>query len=255
MRIVGPSLSGSIVLLAACVSSSPSRVWTSVDNVPAAVVNGSSDSITTSVAYGFDSPKIRPVNSSSWDWWYFDVVSEDAQSSAVVVFYTAPETGFVFAEAPTDSILEASLSVILPGSDGHPETISVVNFAEKATIVTVENGASGEWTGSGFSFAGTPDMKEYIVTINDEMSGVKGTITYHSVCCSPRIYAFQNHSKSDSSAGGTGSLPMRVCRSWTTSGDPSNNRVGKFSPRCACQRGPHYQWYKREVLRRGLPRQ
>jgi hypothetical protein len=187
MGFLKPSLAGSIVLLAALVSSSPSRGWTSVDKVLAGVINGSSESITTSLQYGLDGPKIKSINSTSWEWWYFDVVSEDAKSSATVVFYTAPDTGFVFAQAPTDNILEVSLALTVPGSDVDPVSLYITNFAEKATIVTTGNGASGEWTGTGFRFAGSPDMREYIITIDDENNGVKGTIKYQSVCCAPLI--------------------------------------------------------------------
>jgi hypothetical protein len=90
------------------------------------------------MSYGLDSPKITPINSTSWDWRYFDVVSEDAQSSLVVVFYTAPETAFDFSGAPTQSILEASLALNFPGL---PEPLSINGVANNVTVVTVGNGA------------------------------------------------------------------------------------------------------------------
>lgn len=167
-----------IGMLITAASSTPFPIWSWLDTIPPAVANATSHSTLTSGAYGFDAPKVTPVNSTSWDWWYFDVVSEDAQSSAVVVFYTAPETGFVFAQAPTQNILEVSLALKLPGNS---DLIYIANFAEKATVVTVKNGASGEWTGTGFSFEGSPDMTEYTISIDDEKNSVKGRITFHSV--------------------------------------------------------------------------
>lgn len=178
MRPTTRSSISSISLLATIVSSTPFPVWSWWDAIPPAVVNTTSDAILTSTAYGLDAPKIMPINSTSWDWWYFDVVSEDVQSSAVVIFFTAPETGFVFAQAPVQDILEASLSLKLPGVS---DVISITNFAEKATVITVKNGASGDWAGTGFSFEGSPDLREYTVSINDEKLGVEGSITFHSV--------------------------------------------------------------------------
>jgi hypothetical protein len=173
-----------IGMLITVASSTPFPIWSWRETIPPAVVNGSSHSTLTSGAYGLDAPKITPVNSTSWDWWYFDVVSEDAQSSAVVIFYTAPETGFVFAAAPTQNILEASLSLKLPGNE---DLVYITNFAEKANVVTVKNGASGEWTGTGFSFEGSPDMREYTINIDDKNNGVRGTVTFHSVPETKRI--------------------------------------------------------------------
>lgn len=184
MRSTMNSIVTGIGMLITVASSTPFPIWSWQETIPPAVVNGSSHSTLTSGAYGFDGPKITPVNSTSWDWWYFDVVSEDAQSSAVVVFYTAPETGFVFAAAPTQNILEASLSLKLPGNE---DLIYITNFAEKANVVTVKNGASGEWTGTGFSFEGSPDMREYTINIDDKTNGVKGTVAFHSVTKPKRI--------------------------------------------------------------------
>lgn len=142
MRSPFLSFVGCIALLANLVLSSPFQFWTSTDTIQAAVVNSSTDNVLTSASYGLDSPKVTPINSTSWDWWYFDVVSEDAQSSAVLVLYTAPETGFAFSGAPAQSILEVSLALKVPE---FPEPLSLVDFADNVTVVTVENGASGEW--------------------------------------------------------------------------------------------------------------
>jgi hypothetical protein len=178
MKFRGVLSGGSNSLLVTLVSSNPFNSWTSTKTIQAAVVNGSTNSVLTSTSYGLDSPKVSPINSTSWDWWYFDVVSEDSQSSAVVVLYTAPETGFVFAQAPTQSILEASLYLNVPE---YSEPVSLAAFANNVTIVSVGNGASGEWRGTGFGFDGSPDMRTYVLAIDNEMLGVKGTITFQSV--------------------------------------------------------------------------
>jgi hypothetical protein len=149
MRFTLLSFTGSIACLAAAVSSGPTHhIFASTETIPPAVVNGSSNAIFTSTSDGLDGPKITPVNSTSWDWWYFDVVSGDAQSSAVIVFYAAPETGFAPAQAPPQHILQVSFSLNILG---YEEPTTIDSFAESVTVTTIGNGASGEWTGTGFS--------------------------------------------------------------------------------------------------------
>jgi hypothetical protein len=53
--------------------------------------------------------------------------------------------------------------------------VSLAAFADYVTIVSVGNGASGEWRGTGFGFDGSPDMRTYVVAIDNETLGVNGT--------------------------------------------------------------------------------
>lgn len=63
----------------------PNNIITGQDSI-AQYVSGTS---------GLDGPKITPVvNSTSYDWWYFDAVSNDASMGIVVVFYLSTDLGF-----------------------------------------------------------------------------------------------------------------------------------------------------------------
>lgn len=54
-------------------------------------------------------------------------------------------------------------------------------------MVLVENG-----TGTGFSFEGSSDMRQYVVTIDNEKLDVKGTITFQSVRGPNTVYTSQH---------------------------------------------------------------
>jgi len=169
------SLIGTLGLLAQKVSA---YAKPSVSVIPAPVSNSISQVQFKSSAFGLDAPHVRSVNATTWDWWYFDVVSADQKSSIVIVFYTAPATGFVFNKAPASDILLASINVGIPGS---PSFFSGGAFAEKATIVSLGNGARGCWEGTGFEFIGAPDLSTYTIVLDSPDLGVKGTVTLKSV--------------------------------------------------------------------------
>lgn len=146
--------------------------------VPAPISNLTSQVQFQSSSFGLDSPHVKSVNATTWDWWYFDVVSPDQKTSVVIVFYTAPATGFVFNKAPANDILLASLNVAIPGS---PEFFSGGAFAEEAIIVSQGNGASGDWRGTGFEFVGAPDLSSYTILVDSPKLGLKGEVTLKSV--------------------------------------------------------------------------
>jgi hypothetical protein len=79
--------------------------------VPAAVQPGPSEGQFISYASGLDAPKVIPINASAYDWWYFDAVSDDAEESIVIVFYTASDTGFTQGSSTTvDSVSISAIS-------------------------------------------------------------------------------------------------------------------------------------------------
>jgi hypothetical protein len=55
--------------------------------IPSALSNTSSTGIFTSTASNLDAPKVLPINGSTFDWWYFDVVdiNPNSRASAAVV--------------------------------------------------------------------------------------------------------------------------------------------------------------------------
>ncbi|KAJ5517843.1 hypothetical protein N7453_000265 [Penicillium expansum] len=135
----------------------------------------------------FDGPKVIPVNASTFDWWYFDVVSEDASQSLTVNFYSAPHSALGFG-AELDSINYVHVSGVFP--NGTMFNSAVV--AEDSYVRTVGDGSSGSWVGSGFSWSGSEDLLEYRIKAKDTGSGFSGSMSLRSVApahypCGPPI--------------------------------------------------------------------
>ena len=132
-------------------------------------------------ASGLDGPKITPVvNATSYDWWYFDAVADDASMGIVVVFYLSTDLGLPFL-APLSAI---SVDVFATFADGTLVFLplnDVPGNAGSATITTDGDGASGVWEGTGFSFEGTLDLSSYTVTIDNPTLGISGTLDLKSV--------------------------------------------------------------------------
>src|SRR5436190_6567 len=88
----------------------PSHSAIEYSSVP---VNGESLVQFESGPSGLDAPKISFVNASVFDWWYFDVVSEDQKSSMVFTFFTSTVTAFPFLEDP-NNILQVNVWASFP---------------------------------------------------------------------------------------------------------------------------------------------
>jgi hypothetical protein len=149
--------------------------------VPAAVQPGPSEGQFLSSATGLDAPKVKPINASAYDWWYFDAVSDDAEESIVILFYTVSVAGFTFGSNPTTV---DSVSINAQFRNGTSFSASIP--ASNATIVTVEDGSSGDFGGTGCSWTSTPNMTQYLIMVDAPSYGVQGTFQLDSVCACPR---------------------------------------------------------------------
>lgn len=147
-------------------------------------INAKPEKVPSSVEFtypgtGFDGPKVRPVNTTTFDWWYFSAISSDIAngdlSSAVVTLYDASPGGFAALSNKT-----TKLEVSLTGSfkDGTP--FGIVAFPATAVVVTDGDDSEGRWGnyGSWTSFA---DLKKWEISFQDEEQGVKGSMTLDSV--------------------------------------------------------------------------
>ncbi|KAJ6457631.1 hypothetical protein C8R45DRAFT_1184337 [Mycena sanguinolenta] len=144
--------------------------------IPGTVQNGTSYAQFISSAMSLDAPKVHPINPSTFDWWYFDVVSANSTdlSSVIVIFFTSPQSAFPLL-APSDSITTAYIYVSFPNGT----LWSAVASADSATVETKGDGASGTWHGTGFSWTGSlSDGSGYLVSINAPDVGVTGTINF-----------------------------------------------------------------------------
>ncbi|KAK9244662.1 hypothetical protein V1506DRAFT_540837 [Lipomyces tetrasporus] len=131
----------------------------------------------------FDGPKISAVNGSSFDWWYFDVVSPKA--SITISFQTGTFNAVGYPGISVPYATYCNVAGIYP--NGTTFSIPLV-LAGPAVITTVGDGAYGNWTGSGFSFSGTPDLSEVTVNVDAALYyGIEGSITFKSVA--PAHYA------------------------------------------------------------------
>ncbi|KKK19522.1 hypothetical protein ARAM_003490 [Aspergillus rambellii] len=134
---------------------------------------------------GLDGPKVVPINSSTWDWWYFDVVqpftASGEQASVVAVLYTATAGGFQmlsgFAAAGYTSVDLAQVTVTWPNGTQDQYLFN----ATEAQFATIGDGTSGSYVGTGLSFAGAPDLSAYYVQINSPEQGIFGSLVLQSV--------------------------------------------------------------------------
>ncbi|KAL4880534.1 hypothetical protein BJY04DRAFT_219005 [Aspergillus karnatakaensis] len=149
-----------------------------------------------STSTSFDGPKVIPVNESTFEWWYFDVVQplthtqgdDDEeigtnQPSIAITFHSTGINGFdpltslfPFSTPPSGNLIQINLAW------GNGKTDAWVLVAEEAIITTSKdgNGASGDWRGSGGSFSGDAEMRVYSVEINAPEKGIVGRIVVES---------------------------------------------------------------------------
>jgi hypothetical protein len=155
----------------AAASSYPTSDWTLTErNEPATVV-------THSLQGPFDGPKFDFINDTVYQWWYFDVVSSNLDSSITVEFQFGSELALGFGNLP-----EILTYVTVDGKfpNGTLFNINAIP-AENITINTVGQGSSGVWGGSGCTWTGTPDLSEYSLTMDAPEFGVQGTVLLKSV--------------------------------------------------------------------------
>ncbi|EEU33822.1 uncharacterized protein NECHADRAFT_89104 [Fusarium vanettenii 77-13-4] len=124
----------------------------------------------------FDGPKVIPINSTTFDWWYFDVVAKDASQSLTVAFYTAPKTALAFLPE-LDTLNFVHVSGVFPNGT---RFVSIIP-AQDSQVRTVGDGSSGSWEGTGFSWQGSPTLDHYRIAANNASLGYKGYIKLKSV--------------------------------------------------------------------------
>src|SRR5271155_543994 len=122
------------------------------------------DCFTTPLS-NFDGPQIVNGNATSFEWWYFDAVSSDGKSGVTIVFY---RTGVAGIHDPLDYV---EISLVEPNG-----SIFTDSFAANSSNVTACGyGASGVWNAAGASFQGTPDLRLYNITLDNNI--IKGSMT------------------------------------------------------------------------------
>jgi hypothetical protein len=135
--------------------------------------NKPSNILTSSLQSPLDAVKFDLINETSYQWWYFDVVSYDLQSSITFTFYIGS-----FLE-PNNNLSEIPTYVGVDGKLPNGELFSIpVIPVTDITINTVGQGSSSLWKGSASScnWTGTPDLFMYEITIAALEYGVEGSM-------------------------------------------------------------------------------
>ncbi|OJJ98932.1 hypothetical protein ASPACDRAFT_1889376 [Aspergillus aculeatus ATCC 16872] len=115
----------------------------------------------TSCDNAFDSPKVQAANATTYDW----CVTENFTNVDFVQIF---------------------------GTFANGTTFAYFLFAKDAALVaTMGDGSSGRWRGTGVSWDGSPDLSDYLVTLEASHLGFEGTFSMHSVAlphypCSPK---------------------------------------------------------------------
>ncbi|KAF4624892.1 hypothetical protein G7Y89_g13276 [Cudoniella acicularis] len=144
--------------------------------IPSQVSNGSTIANFISSKFGLDGPQISAVNTTTWDWWYFDVIAPDLQTSMTVAFMTAVHTGFFSTPSLTNA---TTLGVFYRFANGTSNSVGLT--ASEVVVTTVQDGSSANYVGTGIGWTGSPDMETYTITFNSPENGLMGCFELKSI--------------------------------------------------------------------------
>ncbi|KAL4772045.1 hypothetical protein BDW60DRAFT_207428 [Aspergillus nidulans var. acristatus] len=143
----------------------------------------------TSGRDGFDAPKVHPINATTYDWWWFDAIQQpvptegggQAQAHIVIIFYTLGSDSFeVLTEQFPNGLPSGNIvQITLAWPNGTIETPIALPAGD--AIINVEgDGSSGNFTGTGCSWVGTPDLSAYVVHIDVPEHDISGSLYINS---------------------------------------------------------------------------
>ena len=191
-----------------------SALYVEHDVIPITPASSASTGQFTWTGAGFDAPKVKSINSTAFDWWYFDAVSPNADYSLVLVFFAATSGGlWPGAPGPSEYVTWADLSITLPDGSVHSNAV----VGEEYAVVTVNDGSSGVLGTSGWAWTGSPDMSKYLIALNGGETGAEGTITLTSVGFTQFLSMFSDLTSIILDLSGASSLHASFfCRFWGT---------------------------------------
>ena len=133
---------------------------------------------------GFSSPKVQPINGTTYDWWYFDARSEGIAPEVYamqVVFYTSIGGGFDllknFNALGFNSVDLIQFTATWPNGT----SFSTLLNGTYATFNSSDDGVVATYGGTGAKFVITPDLDHSVITIDAPAAGVVGTMKLKSV--------------------------------------------------------------------------
>jgi hypothetical protein len=156
--------------------------------VPPEPADGPSTVQWISKADGLDSPKVVPINRTTYEWWYFDLVSKDTDcdeslESITTVFYLSTDKGFT----PLAGYWELGFTSVdlvqITASFANGTIFQTLLNASQAIFSPHGNAATGVYTGQTgtASFRGEADLSAYTVKIDAPELGIVGTLQLDSV--------------------------------------------------------------------------
>lgn len=176
----------------------------SIYRIPAKVQNGTAHArfeIDTSGGVlgvpsrqNLDAPQLDVINSSTFDWWYFDAVAEDdPRESLVVTFFTATAAAFPFLDPQEESVLIAyAWASFANGSTWAaylPATLAKIDIGKDD--LGDGNWSSGVWEKTGFQWAAlNEELSVYEVLIDSPELSVQGKLGLVSVSLSLSSLSF-----------------------------------------------------------------
>lgn len=135
--------------------------------LPAGQFNGTAapDSVIGELA--FDGPHVSANDGSAYQWWYFDIVSENSNAIVVAQFYPGwfPETNAVLLQIYGPNVTNVPFAAIPVGD---------------LRLSTVGDGSQGYADDGVMTWFGSSDLSTYQVTLNLPEVGVSGKITMRS---------------------------------------------------------------------------
>ncbi|KAG8162437.1 hypothetical protein KVR01_008202 [Diaporthe batatas] len=176
------SLLGSALLTASLAQAKPYGGGVTKSTLPFSLFEGDVTPEDISVEGGLDWPKLAPgVNGTTYDWWYFDVVSATDNTAVTVVLYNFANG--TLAVPYLGGPLLADLIVTFENGT----SVRKFTAANKGADFQIsDKGIASQWNSdeSQYSFTGT-SLDEpnpvYTISIDDPVNSVSGSIKFNSV--------------------------------------------------------------------------
>ncbi|KAJ5703304.1 hypothetical protein N7493_011693 [Penicillium malachiteum] len=168
-------------------SSDTSGISSCKYEIPSPLQNGSTQihksietpnkALSTKSLLPLDGPQSSKINSSSFDWWYYDAVSStDATESVTVTLFASSATACPWLDASESSVLIAYIWISFANGSSFEGYVP-------ATLATVSGGgligvaSMGNWEGTGFSWVSIgDDFSDYEVIVDSDEMGIYGTL-------------------------------------------------------------------------------
>ncbi|KAJ5654036.1 hypothetical protein N7490_001039 [Penicillium lividum] len=222
------------ILSAALVASCAAQAVYKTTNIPATAGNTTASvQFSSTSSSSLDEPKISSVNSTVYDWCYFDAVSTSTNASITVVFYAAEASGFPLPNA-------SYTPVEIRGSLANGTAFSLPFLSGTgATVWTQEGmqGVSGIWHDTGAAFYQSDDLGRYTIVIDAEEVGLKGVMNFNAIApahypCGLLYPGSSQNMELMPGVGWANAMPDAIVTADLTYLDPATNETLRVKLKC-----------------------